>query len=560
MLNIRLRTVLSTAATVTIASVAAVFAVVAATTVGTNVSTTGTMAVTGATTLSADIYSTDGALFNVASTTAFQVENGSGTDVLKVDTTNTGVVITGQATTTVYQWIGSGGTANYLGYSGGELYVQNDAEIDGALYVTGAATHAADIYSTDGALFNVSSTTALEVQNGSGVSVFKVNTATAGVTVTGSSTLTGDIYSTDGALFNVASTTAFQVENGSGTDVLKVDTTNTGVTITGKATSTVALWVGAAGTADNVDLASGDVYIQGDLEVDGTFYPAISSVSGAFTAGGGYGSTGVTLSTDGNIQANGTLTVDGVSTHAADIYSTDGALFNVASTTALLVQNGSGTNILKVDTTNGGVVMTGNATTTVYHWIGAAGTANFLSYTGGDLYVQDDVEIDDKLYVTGNTTLAADIYSTDGALFNVSSTTALEVQNGSGVSVFKVNTATAGVTVTGSSTLTGDIYSTDGALFNVSSTTAFQVENGSGVDVLKVDSTSTGGTTMTGNATSTGNYTVGDGNSTATSTLEIGDADTAACLKLRDVDADAWVYCYVDGTSLVCSANDQCLK
>ena len=251
MSNIRLRTALSTAATVTIASAALVFAVVAATTVGTNVSTTGTL------TLSADIYSTDGALFNVASTTAFQVENGSGTDVLKVDTTNAGVVITGQATTTVYQWIGSGGTANYLGYSGGELYVQNDAEIDGALYVTGAATHAADIYSTDGALFNVSSTTALEVQNGSGVSVFKVNTATAGVTVAGTANLTGDIYSTDGALFNVASTTAFQVENGSGTDVLKVDTTNTGVTITGKATSTVALWVGAAGTADNVDLTSG---------------------------------------------------------------------------------------------------------------------------------------------------------------------------------------------------------------------------------------------------------------------------------------------------------------
>ena len=170
MSNIRLRTALSTAATVTIASAALVFAVVAATTVGTNVSATGTL------TLSADIYSTDGALFNVASTTAFQVENGSGTDVLKVDTTNAGVVITGQATTTVYQWIGSGGTADYLGYTGGELYVQNDAEIDGALYVTGATVMAADLYSVDGALFNVASTTALEVQNGSGVSVFKVNT------------------------------------------------------------------------------------------------------------------------------------------------------------------------------------------------------------------------------------------------------------------------------------------------------------------------------------------------------------------------------------------------
>ena len=413
--------------------------------------------------------------------------------------------------------------------------------------------------------------TAATVTIASAALVFAVVAATTvgtNVSTTGTLTLSADIYSTDGALFNVASTTAFQVENGSGTDVLKVDTTNTGVTITGKATSTVALWVGAAGTADNVDLTSGDVYIQGDLEVDGTFYPAISSVSGAFTAGGGYGSTGVTLSTDGNIQANGTLTVDGVSTHAADIYSTDGALFNVASTTALVVQNGSGTNIFKVDTTNGGVVMTGNATTTVYHWVGDGGTADYLGYTGGELYVQNDAEIDGALYVTGATVMAADLYSVDGALFNVASTTALEVQNGSGVSVFKVNTTVAGVTITGSATLTGDIYSTDGALFNVASTTAFQVENGSGTDVFKVNTSAAadgGGSTMTGNATTTGNFTVGDTNSTATSTVEIGDADTAGCLKIRNANADAWFYCYIEATTtapiaFVCSTNDQCQK
>src|SRR3990172_8298556 len=129
MSNIRLRTALSTAATVTIASASLVFAVVAATTVGTNVSTTGTL------TLSADIYSTDGALFNVASTTAFQVENGSGTDVLKVDTTNSGIVMTGAATTTLYHWLGTGGSANFVDYTGGDLYVQDDAEIAAKLFV-----------------------------------------------------------------------------------------------------------------------------------------------------------------------------------------------------------------------------------------------------------------------------------------------------------------------------------------------------------------------------------------------------------------------------------------
>lgn len=43
-----------------------------------------------------------------------------------------------------------------------------------------------------------------------------------------------------------------------------------------------------------------------------------------------------------------------------------------------------------------------NATTSSSLWIGAAGTANSIDLGGGDLYVEDDAEIDGDLFVAGN--------------------------------------------------------------------------------------------------------------------------------------------------------------
>jgi len=41
-----------------------------------------------------------------------------------------------QATTSASLWVGSGGTANNINLAGGDLYVQNDAEIDGTVYLS----------------------------------------------------------------------------------------------------------------------------------------------------------------------------------------------------------------------------------------------------------------------------------------------------------------------------------------------------------------------------------------------------------------------------------------
>lgn len=57
--------------------------------------------------------------------------------------------------------------------------------------------------------------------------------------------------------------------------------------------------------------AAGNIQANGTLTVDGA-----STLTGEVQIGGGYGSTGVTVTTAGNVSANGTLTVDGLSTLA----------------------------------------------------------------------------------------------------------------------------------------------------------------------------------------------------------------------------------------------------
>ena len=73
------------------------------------------------------------------------------------------------------------------------------------------------------------------------------------------------------------------------------------------------------------------------------------------------------------------------------------------------------------------------ATTSKSLWVGSAGTANNLSMSGGDLYVQDDVEIDgdlwlvratttDSLYVGGNASTTGDLYVSGGTIDITTST------------------------------------------------------------------------------------------------------------------------------------------
>jgi len=437
------RTTASTVLTVAVATVVVAGIVVAATTVGNN------------------IYSTGGALFNVASTTAFQVENGSGTDVIKVDSTNSGTTLTGAATTTVYHWVGAGGTNTNAGYTGGVLYVQGNAEIDGILYLDRATSTSA--------------------------------TSTAYMYI-------GPDF-TEPAGFDFA-----------GGDVA----IGSDLVVGNKATSTAGLWVGGTtGVLNNGNMAGGDVYIQDVLEVDTGAYLASASTTDTLTVGsnalgqlsvtqGATTRTGLAVRAAASATANLVTLQNSSGTFLSGFTAAGGLLLNVASTTALRIQDGSGTEVAVFDTVSGGLEVTGAATSTIYLWVGAAGTNTNAGYTGGALYVQGNAEIDGVLYLDRATSTSA---------------------------------------------TTTDYF------YVGSDFTEFPGFNFKGGDLAV-----SGDVAVIGNATTTGNLTIGDGQSGATTTVEIGDASTAGCLKIRDADAGAWNFCYVQGGAFVCSTTDTCGK
>jgi len=125
--------------------------------------------------------------------------------------------------------------------------------------------------------------------------------------------------------------------------------------IGGKATST-GLWVGAAGTANNVDMTN-DLYVQDDVEVDGAFYGNWASSTSATTTDYLYVGGEIT-ELPGWDFSGGDLIVSGV------------AHFNTKATVTTAFAVGVGT----IDTPD---------------------------MAGGDLYVQGDAEVDGSLTLGG---------------------------------------------------------------------------------------------------------------------------------------------------------------
>lgn len=109
-----------------------------ATTISNNISTGGTLTVTGLTTLGA-------ATSTSATTTAYLYVGPSFGLPSSFDydgdlAVQSDLVVNNKATSTVALWVGSGGTADNINLAGGDLYVQNDAEIDGDLWVGSVTT------------------------------------------------------------------------------------------------------------------------------------------------------------------------------------------------------------------------------------------------------------------------------------------------------------------------------------------------------------------------------------------------------------------------------------
>jgi hypothetical protein len=132
--------------------------------------------------------------------------------------------------TSTNSWVGTAGTANNIDISGGDLYVQDGLEIDGQLFVTGAA---------------------------------RFSTINATTTRFDAATVTDSFSS------NKSSSTSYNVNS-----LFKVN--NLGI-----ATS-VASWIGTGGTANNINM-SNDLYVQDGLEVDGGSWFANATITDSFS-------------------------------------------------------------------------------------------------------------------------------------------------------------------------------------------------------------------------------------------------------------------------------------
>src|SRR3989344_4320853 len=195
------------AAVIAISALFVVSIVYAATTIGSSITTGGNLTVTGwASSTSA---TTTSYLYIGADGTEPNPWNFQGGDLYVQDD----VFMGSQATSVASLWVGSAGTADNLNLTGGDLYVQDGLEVDGNLYLTG--------------------TSAL-----TGLLTFTTATGTSATTTN---------YLMVGSKFTLPASW----------DYLEDFSVSGDAVIANKATSTVALWVGSAGTADNLNLAGG---------------------------------------------------------------------------------------------------------------------------------------------------------------------------------------------------------------------------------------------------------------------------------------------------------------
>ena len=335
-------------------------------------------------------------------------------------------------------------------------------------------------------------------------SLFVVSIVYAGTTIGANIATTGSL-DVDGTSSSTSATTTYYVYIGADIteptgwdfglgDLLAGDDAYIG----GQATTSVSLWIGSGGAANNPNMAGGDLYVQNDAEIDGTLYYSVATGTSATSTA--YTMIGVTPSTfDAFNYAGGDLYVQGV----AEI---DGTLYYSAAT---------GT----------------SATSTAYTMIGVTpSTFDAFNYAGGDLYVQGVAEIDGTLYYSAATGTSAT--STAYTMIGVTPST-FDAFNYAGGDLYVQGVAEidSNVDIGGYASTTGDVI-VSGGTFSLGTTTA----------------------------TTTAGLFVGATGVTGTTTISVGvhDATSQAsgCLEMSRIDdgTAAWYSCYVNtaGNGIIC--------
>ncbi len=311
------------------------------------------------------------------------------------------------------------------------------------------------------------------------------NITSAHFTLTGTS---GNI-STDGLLTVGAGVKV----NGTGSTA---DITTDKSTATLFNTTATTVNIGGAATAVNIGATSGTTTINsGTLSLPNatavTAGSALLTIDSA-SIGGGYGSTGVTISNTGNIQADGTLTIGSTSDLKGQVTAEAGVKVNGTGSTADITTDKSTANIFNTTATT---VNLGGAATTIS--LGAtSGTTTINSGTlslpnatavtaGSALLTIDSASIGGGYGSTGVTISNTGNIQADGTL-TIGSTSDLKGQV----------TAEAGVKVNGTGS-TADI-TTDKSTANIFNTTATTVNLGGAATTISLGATS-GTTTINNN-------------------------------------------------------------
>ncbi len=176
--------------------------------------------------------------------------------------------------------------------------------------------------------------------------------------------------------------------------------------------STSRLGIGQSTPATTLD-------ISGDLSVTST-----SALAGTVSIGGGYGSTGITLSDAGVIQANGAMTVDGASTLTGAITASSTAA--IAGTTTI----GGGYGSTGVTLTDAGVVqMNGALTVDGASTLTGAVTASSTMAVAGALTVGGDIDFNSGTLNLSSQTVNVGLYAAVDSLNFDSNTLSIDAAN-----------------------------------------------------------------------------------------------------------------------------------
>ena len=306
-------------------------------------------------------------------------------------------------------------------------------------------------------------------------------------------------FSIDGATGNITTAGDLAVNGGD------ITTNQTSATLFN--TTATTLNIGGASTTLNLGAGSGTATINNATVnfANATSFTANSALASfdSLQVGGGYGSTGVSISNTGNIQANGTLTIDGASVLTGNVTASNGITVSGATTSDIIAAQATG-NLFNTTATTLNI---GGAATTIS--VGAAGGTTTIN---GGLTVADGQSFDangiatigdggDAITLSGTTINLTANGATNDITANLvdNNTDALDIQQGANdyinidttdlsENITFGNTTTnpsynfAGsgdVTVTGDTIVNGgDIYATSGTstnLFNTSQTTSINI-------------------------------------------------------------------------------------